>query len=103
MTQESESKEFVFGGQRIVYEPPDIFAITLSGDLTADELIGIGQTFKLAPGKFYVMLGTQQLASFGSGAKRVIKEVPIASGVAIRVRDTTALWKLWRSSASRRA
>ena len=80
----TENAAFVekMAGHTIRFEPPDIFWAEMVGDVTPDEMVWIGRTFARASERFYIIVNTNQLKSVGAGAKKALKEIPFASGIA---------------------
>lgn len=64
------------------FEPPDLFHSKFVGDSSV-VAANVSQVLKRATGKFYIAMETTEMGSFTSGAKKVIREVPLAAGIAI--------------------
>lgn len=83
MSNENEAQEIHFGSHTARFEPPDLFEINLVGDLGAEDLRALGQFLKRVSGKFYIVLQTTHMGSYTTEAKKNIKGIPMASGIAI--------------------
>ncbi len=83
MAADSEGFVEKIGHHVARFEPPDLFHLKFVGDLSAEELLNVSQVLKRATGKFYIAMETTEMGSFTSGAKKVIREVPLAAGIAI--------------------
>lgn len=84
MATNPDMREEKVGAHIVQFHPPDLFSVHFVGDIAADELAGVGKVFKaMASGGFYVVINVGQLGSFSSAAKKAIKEVPMAKGLAI--------------------
>jgi len=83
MSKASTVVEEKSGAHVVRWEPPDLFVVRFIGPLSADELVGVGDIFRKQTGRFYVIIHTAELGSFTSAAKKAIKAVPLAAGLAI--------------------
>lgn len=83
MTTENEARSETVGAHNISFEPPDVCKFEIVGDLNGDELLKVAQFLKGVKGRFYLIVDTSKLGSFTTSAKKAIKEVPVALGVAI--------------------
>lgn len=83
MSNESEVQELKTGTHIARFEPPDMFTVKLIGDYSVSNILSHAEFYKRAPKKFYLLLDTSEMGSFSTEAKKVIKEVPLAAGVAV--------------------
>jgi hypothetical protein len=83
MSDENEPRELKIGRHLARFEPPDLFVVKLVGDFHGSEMLAFADLYKSAKGRFYLLVDTSHMGSFTSEAKKGIKELPIASGVAL--------------------
>lgn len=83
MSTESEPLEETFGSHTFRFEPPDLVCARFVGDVSAEEMAALGRVFRRASGKLYGILITKDLGAISSGAKKTIKDVPLADGIAV--------------------
>lgn len=83
MSNQNEAQEIRFGSHTARFEPPDLFVLNFVGDLGAEDLRALGQFLKQPKGNFYIILETTQMGSYTTEAKKNIKGIPMASGIAI--------------------
>lgn len=83
MSNESQVQEIQFSAHSARLEPPDLFSISLVGDLGAEDMVTLGEFLRRAPGKFYIVMDTTHMGSYTTEAKKSIREIPMASGIAI--------------------
>jgi hypothetical protein len=83
MPTKSEVQERKFSAHTMRFEPPDLFLLKLVGDFSLQDMLDLAECYKRASGKFFVIVDVSALGSVGNDAKKALKELPLAAGVAI--------------------
>lgn len=83
MSTEPEVYEEIVGAHIMRFEPPDLVCARIVGDLSADDVAALARTYRRAPGRLYSIIITSELGSISSAAKKAVRDIPVAHGVAI--------------------
>jgi len=83
MEKQTERREEKIGAHSMVFEPPDLCTLVLTGDVSGDEQTRFGQFLRDLPGKVYLIVAADALGSYTTAAKKAIKDVPPARAVVI--------------------
>lgn len=78
---ENAVQERQIGSHIVIFTEPDHFLLRFIGDANGDELIQVGEFFKLAP-RVYLLVDATQLGGVSAGAQAV-KKVPISSAISV--------------------
>jgi len=83
MSTEDQIVEEVVGTHTFRFEPPDVIVARFIGDVAEEQIRALALMFKRAPERIYGIMITDQLKAISSAAKKAIKDMPVADGVAI--------------------
>jgi hypothetical protein len=83
MTTQSGMVEERVDAHILRFEPPDLVFGYFVGEVSEEAVKAMARMYDLAPGKLYGIMLTSRMGSMTSGARRAIRSLRIADGVAI--------------------
>lgn len=80
----NDASETKIGAHTVRFVPPDIVLVQWDGPVSGEEIQGIGSEIRrLNREDFFVLLDAKNLGAVSMNAKKSIREIPMARGVAI--------------------